>query len=108
MPTRTDGPLLYRFGLVAVVALAIEVGHWYPFRLGTHCGIRSAYFGGRFWRARPVLSDGSDNPPRGWGNPDQIGQMRLVSERVAEFRADGDLVARFVPAGHSWRPDRCE
>jgi hypothetical protein len=76
----------------------VTVGTRYRVMIQTHCGVRGAYFGGRLWRAAPPLRDGSDNPPRGWDNPLQVGVMRLVGARHAEFRAPGGLVARFVPA----------
>jgi len=68
----------------------------YPFKLFTHCGILGAYFDGRFWRAQPSLTDGSGNPPRGWGNPYEIGTIKLVSREVADFRSEAGR-ARFVP-----------
>jgi hypothetical protein len=85
----------------------VAVGARYRVTIETHCGVRGAYFGGRLWRAAPPLSDGSDNPPRGWGNPLQVGVMRRVSARHAEFRAPGGLVARFVPAPAGWQLANC-
>jgi hypothetical protein len=73
-------------------------GEAVPYTLRTHCGILSAFFAGRLWIARPPLSDGSGNPPRGWGNPSAHGTMRFVSDREAEFRSDSGRVAHFVPA----------
>jgi hypothetical protein len=74
-----------------------EIGTPYPFKLFTHCGILGAYFDARFWRAEPQLSDGSGNPPPGWGNPYEVGEMRLLSRDVSEFRSRTDSHARFVP-----------
>ena len=74
-----------------------SVGVAYPFRLYTHCGILSARFGGRLWRAQPPLTDGSGNPPKGWDNPQQAGTMRLLSRDEAEFEAASGQRARFVP-----------
>ena len=84
----------------------VVVGRGYRYELYTHCGIRDAYFGGRWWLAAPPLDDGSANPPRGWGNPTQEGRMRLTAPRRAEFRA-GRLVARFRPAPRLYRPRLC-
>jgi hypothetical protein len=53
------------------------------------------------------LSDGSDNPARGWDNPLQVGVMRLVGARHAEFRAPGGFLARFVPAPAGWQLENC-
>jgi hypothetical protein len=85
----------------------MRVGARYRLDLGTHCGIRDAWFDGRLWLAKPQLSDGSDNPPRGWGNPWQRGTIRLVTRTRAVFRA-GRLVARFRPAPRSYRSRACE
>jgi hypothetical protein len=65
----------------------VTVGTRYRVMIETHCGVRGAYFGGRLWPAAPPSSDGSDSPPRGWDNPLQVGVMRLVDARHAEFRA---------------------
>ena len=56
-----------------------------------HCGIDEAMFEGRYYGAVHPLSDGSGNPPDGWGNPYQSGTMQVVSATEAEFRD---------PAGH--------
>jgi hypothetical protein len=82
-------------------------GTGYAYVLETHCGILGAYFDGRLWVAAPPLSDGSGNPPRGWGNPFQRGTMRLTSPDQAEFRA-GRLRATFAPAPAGYRFGPCE
>lgn len=61
----------------------------------THCGIRFAKIGGRWFEAGRPLSDGSDNPPPGWGNPSQPGTIRMLSASVAEFRDSLGHVVRF-------------
>ena len=81
-------------------------GRSYRYELYTHCGVRNAYFAGRWWLAAPPLDDGSGNPPRGWDNPTQVGKMRLTTRRRAEFRA-GRLVARFRPAPRGYRTPLC-
>ena len=55
---------------------------------------------GRWWRANPPLSDGSGNPPKGWGNPITPGTMVLVREDLAVFRSQSGQVVEFVP----WPP----
>jgi hypothetical protein len=79
-------------------AAGVERGVAYPYVLYTHCGVLSAYFDGRLWLADPPLTEGSANPPRGWGNPSDEGTMTLVSAGRAEFRSARGNVARFVPA----------
>jgi hypothetical protein len=56
-----------------------------PYDLYTHCGIDEARIGNRYFVAAHPLSDGSGNPPAGWGNPFQAGTMTLVSPNEAVF-----------------------
>ena len=56
-----------------------------PYDLYTHCGIEWAKIDGMFWHARHPLSDGSGNPPAGWGNPYQVGTLVLISPTMARF-----------------------
>jgi hypothetical protein len=56
-----------------------------PYDLYTHCGIDEARIGNRYFVAVHPLSDGSGNPPAGWGNPYQAGTMTLVSPTEAVF-----------------------
>ena len=57
-----------------------------PFELYTHCGVNELRTDdGRFFeRADGPLTDGSGNPPPGWGNPSQSGQL-VVADDVAVF-----------------------
>ncbi len=71
------------------------VGIAYPYRLYTHCGVRWAYFDGRWWEATPPVTDGSGNPPRGWGNPYDVGSFRKADEDFAVFTAQGGMTADF-------------
>ena len=65
------------------------------YTLYTHCGIRFAKIGGRWFEADRPLSDGSGNPPPGWGNPSLPGSIRMLSASVAEFRDSLGHVVRF-------------
>ncbi len=85
----------------------VEVGVAYRYELYTHCGIRDAYFDGRLWVAKPVLSDGSGNPPAGWENPSDVGAMRLVSSEAATFDNGAGREANFVPAPEGYRVEPC-
>jgi hypothetical protein len=56
-----------------------------PYTLLTHCGIEWAPINGTFWHAEHPLSDGSGNPPPGWGNPDQPGTLTFLTPTTARF-----------------------
>jgi hypothetical protein len=66
-----------------------------PYRLYTHCGIDEARIGSRYFTAVHPLSDGSGNPPPGWGNPYQQGTMTLASSTTAVFRDRAGHEVRF-------------
>ncbi len=44
-------------------------GRAMPYTLRTHCGIDEARIGATYYEAKTPLSDGSGNPPNGWGIP---------------------------------------
>lgn len=67
-----------------------------PYSLYTHCGIGWAHIDGRWYQASPPLSDGSGNPPAGWGNPDQQGTIQMISSTEAEFTDPAGHHVRFV------------
>ncbi|GEK20490.1 hypothetical protein [Cellulomonas xylanilytica] len=60
-----------------------------PFELSTHCGLHELRTddGHFFERVGGPLTDGSGNPPHGWGNPIQSGQL-VVTEELAVFTDD--------------------
>jgi hypothetical protein len=66
-----------------------------PYELYTHCGVDEAQIAGHWYEAVEPLSDGNDNPPAGWGNPYQVGTMRLTSPTEAEFRDQAGHAVRF-------------
>jgi hypothetical protein len=72
-----------------------------PYNLYTHCGIDYAQVGNRYYEATPPLSDGSGNPPPGWGNPYQPGTMTVISPTQAVFtdKAGHRVVFTLVPSG---------
>jgi hypothetical protein len=72
-----------------------------PYNLYTHCGIDYAQVGNRYYEATPPLSDGSGNPPPGWGNPYQPGTMTVISATQAVFtdKAGHRVVFTLVPPG---------
>jgi hypothetical protein len=65
------------------------------FSLYTHCGIRHVIVDGIVYLADPVLDDGQGNPPRGWENPSQQGNLRINPDGSADFTS-GPLSAHFV------------
>lgn len=78
-------------------AAGVVVGQDYPYLLPTHCGVANAFIDGRDWDADPPLSADTNNPPPGWDENAEPGQMRLLSPDRASFRSDKDpaLVALF-------------
>ena len=65
------------------------------FDLYTHCGINNFMaYGKYFARIGGSLSDGSGNPPDGWGNPFQRGTLTLSGD-IAVFRDKLGHVERF-------------
>jgi hypothetical protein len=56
-----------------------------PYDLYTHCGIGEANVDDRWYLADTPLSDGSGNPPAGWGNPYQAGTITFLSPTRFEF-----------------------
>lgn len=65
------------------------------FDLYTHCGIDEAHIGSTYFEAESPLSDGSGNPPAGWGNPTQRGTMTLKSDSEAVFTDDAGHEVHF-------------
>ncbi|MFJ6463599.1 hypothetical protein ACIQM0_21670 [Streptomyces sp. NPDC091387] len=76
-----------------------------PFDLLTHCGIDEARIGKTYFEASIPLSDGSGNPPRGWGNPTQHGTMTMTSGTEAVFTDDAghEVHFRARPAANTFK-----
>jgi hypothetical protein len=66
------------------------------YRLYTHCGVLDANINGTTYFADPPLSDGSGNPPAGWGNPFDDGVMTLTTQTTADFRDSKGNKAHFT------------
>ena len=73
------GPAASAAGNVSSVVMS--VGGSAPYTLYTHCGVISATINGSIFYAEPALTDGSGNPPSGWGNPYDSGEMRADESR---------------------------
>lgn len=95
------GPLL-----AAAVTLLVACGHqagsgssaagWTDYRLYTHCGIIDANISGQWYRAVPPQADRQGNPPRGWGNPYQEGEIHVLSSTTTDYRDSAGHTVRFV------------
>ena len=71
----------------------VPVGTSQRFRLYTHCGLDSVIdFAGRLWDPVGPASDGSGNPPAGYGNPFDDGTITLVSPVEARFVSAAGLL----------------
>ena len=72
-----------------------------PYNLYTHCGIAYVQVGNRYYAVTPPLSDGSGNPPPGWGNPYQPGTLTVISPTQAVFtdKTGHRVVFTLVPSG---------
>jgi hypothetical protein len=79
----------------------VKEGVAYRFNLLTHCGVKWAYFAGRFWVPSPKLK-----PPSDWANIES-GVMVLVDPQQAVFEADKGGSVHFAPAPNSYRPPTC-
>jgi hypothetical protein len=67
-----------------------------PYSLYTHCGISEARIESSWYQADTPLSDGSGNPPAGWGNPTQQGWISRVSATEVLFKDSAGHRVRFV------------
>jgi hypothetical protein len=73
-----------------------SVGVAYPYDLMTHCGVRYAYFGGRWWEAdSPSQVDPAkgSNPYTGY----VPGTLTLTSQATARFDQPHRITATFHP-----------
>lgn len=109
-PTRTPGPLRTdrdcgSYTLDLPCGPGVELRKVYAFIIYTHCGVRNAYFDGRWWIAEPMLSDGSGNPPPGWGNPYDRGKMEMLAEGLARYISGRGEVAEFRPLSEGEKND---
>jgi hypothetical protein len=91
---------------LAVAGCGSQAHAGQPYRLYTHCGIVWARIDSTFWRADPPLSDGSGNPPAGWGNPYQDGTLVRISPTTARFDSPAGSV-RFERTSRRQAPLVC-
>ena len=77
-----------------------DLGVAYRFQLYTHCGLDAPTamdFDGSFWdpMGPGPASDGSRNPPSGYGNPIDQGTITLISPTRAQYRSHTGTVSRW-------------
>ncbi len=91
-------------GSAGVVAPSASTRTITGYDLYTHCGIREAKIGDDYYVATPELSDGSGNPPAGWGNPYQSGTMTVRPDGTAQFTDAAGHEATFArrPGATTW------
>lgn len=85
----------------------VEVGKTYDYVLYTHCGIEWARLDGVWWHANP-LNDGNANPPPGWGNPYDAGELQVLDDRTATYRGGPDAEVQFERTATVEAPFACE
>jgi hypothetical protein len=78
----------------------VSPGVPYRFQLYTHCGLGwplAMDFDGSFWSpvAPGPASDGSGNPPAGYGNPYDEGTITLISSTLAQYRTSTGTVSQW-------------
>lgn len=81
-----DGPAQADIDGDPPYGLGAEVGETYDYTLYTHCGIEWARIDGVWWQAPTPLDGGNANPPPGWGNPYDDGELEIVDETRAIYR----------------------
>lgn len=95
---------------IAVAATACGGAKTEAVALRTHCGVLNAHIDGKLWLADLPLSDGSGNPPPGWGFNETSGTWRTRGATKADFRSDSGRAAHFVlaPTGEKDPAAGCE
>ncbi|HEV2217891.1 MAG TPA: hypothetical protein VGV88_09980 [Candidatus Dormibacteraeota bacterium] len=76
--------------------LSLRVGETAGYTLYTHCGVLYVTINATTYYADPPLSDGSGNPPAGWGNPYDEGQITLTTATTANFTDAAGHKAHFT------------
>ena len=86
----------------------LAVGDTVTYELNTHCGIGEVRIGAAYYATPELLSDGNGNPPPGWGNPVQKGELTLVSATEARFTDDsGHQVTLVIRPGATFYRANC-
>lgn len=93
-PEVVDGPAQADIDNEPPYGSGLEVGESYDYVLYTHCGIEWARIDGVWWRTAP-LDDGNANPPTGWGNPYDAGELLVVDDTTAVYSGGSDVEVEF-------------
>jgi hypothetical protein len=83
------------------VPTAAVSGSAYPYYLYIHCGIRFAYFSGRWWEA----DSPQPTPSAAGANTEEYGTMTLIDANHARFQGNGLPTVDFHP--YAGRPPAC-
>ena len=86
----------------------VAVGETYEYTVFTHCGIEWAEIDGALWKTDQRLSGGNQNPPKGWGDPEQDGQLRIEDADSAIFVGDNGESVTFQRTGATEVPYACD
>lgn len=84
------------------------VGQPYKYILYVHCGVRQAYFDGRWWVPSPPPGGDNVSPPAGWGNPQDSGTIVLTADDMASFKSSTGTTVGFSPAPSTFQPEGCD
>jgi hypothetical protein len=77
-------------------SVVFSLGSSAPYEFYTHCGVLAATINGQGFYAKPALTNGSGNPPPGWENPYDAGEMTLRSLTTADFHDSSGHLAHFA------------
>jgi hypothetical protein len=97
-PRGADEPLCSGRGLVQHPCVDARLEVDYRLRVSTHCGVRTAYLDGRWWRIDPPQPEG-----RNW----LAGTARLLSSDELVFETDDGRRYAFAPAPPGFVPPPC-
>lgn len=85
----------------------VEVGETYDYVMYTHCGIEWTRIDGVWWRTNP-LNAGNANPPPGWGNPYDDGELHVADEDTAVYRGGPGVEVEFERTDTVDAPFACD
>ncbi len=85
----------------------VEVGKSYDYVLYTHCGIEWARIDGVWWHTVPI-DDGNGNPPSGWGNPYNAGELVVMDDFTAVYSSGRDNNVEFKRTNNVKAPFVCQ
>lgn len=93
-PEVVEGPAQAEIDNEPPYGPGLDVGESYDYVLYTHCGIEWARIDGLWWRTTP-LDAGNANPPPGWGNPYDAGELLIVDDTTAVYSGGPDVEVEF-------------